>query len=138
MTAKSKFSTRDFARGEPLFGETGDGDLTVIIISGSIEVRQKDAGKDQTLGRMSSGDIIIGTTRPADAPHFATALEASRVIMIEDHTLRQTLLNDTLPILKPLTCQLVRRLKEAEQQARYYRNKFKQVEKEITFLKGDT
>ncbi len=55
--------------------------------------------------------------------------------MVRDRTLRLALLNNDLPILKPLTSQLILRFKEAQQQADYYRKKYKKLEAEVAQLK---
>jgi len=137
MTNSAKFITRDFAEGEKLFSQGDVGDYIFIIINGSVEICRETNGKKEVIARMSSGDILGEMAGFTDEPRCASgiAVEQTRVIMVKDRTLRLALLNNDLPILKPLTSQLILRFKEAEQQANYYRRKFKKLEKEVGALK---
>lgn len=129
MTNGTKFITKDFAEGEKLFSQDDVGDYIFIIINGSVEICREANGKKEVLTRMSSGDIPGEMAVLTDEPRCASgiAVEQTRVIMVKDHTLRLALLNNNLPILKPLTSELILRFKEAEQQANYYRRKFKKT-----------
>lgn len=135
---KAKFTTQDYKEGEMLFEQGDDGDYIFIIISGSVEVRKESAGKTKCIARVSSGDIIGEMAVLTEEPRCASgiAMEPTRVIMVRDRTLRMALLNNDLPILKPLTSQLILRFKEAEQQADYYRKKCNNLEQEMVQLKN--
>ena len=137
MPNNATFITKDFAEGETLFTEGDLGEFIYIIINGSVDIRKEIDGKQQFITRMSSGDILGEMAVLTDSPRCASGIasEPTRVIMIKDRTLRLALLNNDLPILKPLTSQLILRFKEAEQQANYYRRKFKKLEKELAVLK---
>jgi CRP-like cAMP-binding protein len=137
MPDNAKFITKDFAVGERLFSQGEAGDYIFIIINGCVEVCKEADKKSVVVARMSSGDILGEMAVLTDAPRCASgiAIEPTRVIMVKDRTLRLALLNNDLPILKPLTSQLILRFKEAEQQANYYRRKFKKLEKEVASLK---
>ena len=137
MSDTSKFITKDFAAGETLFAQDDVGDYIFIIINGLVEVCKKTDGKNEIVARMSSGDILGEMAVLTNAPRCASgiAVEPTRVIMVKDRTLRLALLNNDLPILKPLTSQLILHFKEAEQQATYYRKKFKKLQKEVSDLK---
>lgn len=135
----AKFITQDYKEGEILFEQGGTGDYIYIIINGSVEVRKESEGKTSCIAKVSSGDIIGEMAVLTDEPRCASgvAMEPTRVIMVRDRTLRLTLLNNDLPILKPLTSQLVLRFKEAQQQADYYRKKYKKLEHEVGQLKDN-
>lgn len=137
MPDNAKFITKDFAVGDILFAQGDPGDFIYIIINGSVEVCKKSDGEKNIIAKMSSGDILGEMAVLTDAPRCASgvAVEPTRVIMVKDRTLRLALLNNDLPILKPLTSQLILRFKEAEQQAEYYRRKSKKLEREISILK---
>ncbi len=139
MPEKAKFITQDYKEGETLFEQGDTGDYIYIIINGTVEVRKETNGKTKCLARVSSGDIIGEMAVLTDEPRCASgvAVEPTRVIMVRDRTLRLALLNNNLPILKPLTSQLILRFKEAQEQAEYYRRKTKKLEKEIILLKED-
>lgn len=134
----AKFITKDFKEGETLFKQGDDGDYIFIIINGSVEVRKTSKGKTERIARVSSGDIIGEIAVLMEEPRSASAiaLELTRVIMVRDRTLRLALLNNDLPILKPLTSQLILRFKEAQQQADYYRRKYKKLEQEHAKIKN--
>lgn len=135
----AKFITQDYKKGETLFEQGDIGDYIYIIINGSVEVRKESKGKTSCIAKVSSGDIIGEMAILTDEPRCASgvALEPTRVIMVRDRILRLALLNNDLPILKPLASQLVLRLKEAQQQADYYRKKYNKLEQEVAQLKDN-
>ena len=135
----AKFITQDYKEGETLFEQGDTGDYIYIIINGSVEVRKESKGKTSSIAKVSSGDIIGEMAILTNEPRCASgvAMEPTRVIMVRDRTLRLALLNNDLPILKPLTSQLVLRFKEAQQQAEYYRKKYKKLEHEVAQLKNN-
>lgn len=137
MINRAKFITKDFAEGEILFSQGDVGDYIFIIINGSVEICKDVNGQKEVIARMSSGDIIGEMAVITNEPRCASgiAAEKTRVIMVEDRTLRVAMLSEDLPILKSLTSQLILRFKEAEHQANYYRRKFKNLEKEVGELK---
>ncbi|HID02432.1 MAG TPA: cyclic nucleotide-binding domain-containing protein [Desulfobacterales bacterium] len=137
MTKNATFLTKDFAAGETLFSQGDVGDYVFIIINGSVDVCKETDGNKEIVARLSSGDILGEMAVLTDEPRCASCIasELTRVIMVKDRTLRLALLNNDLPILKPLTSQLILRFKEAVQQATYYRRKFKNLEKEVAALK---
>ena len=136
-TENVNFITQDYKAGETLFVQGDTGDYIYIIINGSVEVRKECKGKVEPIAIVSSGDILGEMAILTEEPRCATgvALEPTKVIMVRDRTLRLALLNNDLPILKPLTSQLVLRFKESQQQAEYYKNKYKKLEREVAQLK---
>ena len=137
MQDADKFTTKDFGIGETLFTQGEVGDRIFIIIHGAVEIRKNVDGQIQVIARMSSGDILGGMAVLTDSPRCASgvAVEPTRVIMVKDRTLHLAMLNNDLPILKPLTSQLILRFKEAENQANFYRRKVKKLQKEVLALK---
>jgi CRP-like cAMP-binding protein len=137
MSDNAKFITKDFEKGQTLFQQGEDGEFIYIIINGSVEVCRNEDGKDSVLATLSSGDILGEMAVLTNSPRCASgiATEPTRVIMVKDRTLRMALMNNDLPILKPLTSQLILRFKEAEEQANYYRRKVKKLEQEVADLK---
>ena len=136
MQNDATFITKDFAVGDTLVQQGDAGDFIYIIVNGSVDVSKELDGKKEIVARLSSGDIIGEMAVLTDEPRCASgiAVEPTRVIMVRDRTLRLALLNNDLPILKPLTSQLTLRFKEAEQQASYYRKKFNKLKKETAEL----
>ena len=137
MNDNAKFTTKDFAKDETIFLQGENGDCVYIIISGSVEISRKTETTKDIVTQMSSGDILGEMALLSNEPRCAsaTAKEPTKVIMVKDRTLRMALLNNDLPILKPLTNQLTLRFKEVDQQASYYRNKVKKLEEEVASLK---
>ncbi|RUM45565.1 MAG: hypothetical protein DSY80_03185 [Desulfocapsa sp.] len=137
MPKNAKFITQDYKEGETLFVQGDTGDYIYIVINGSVEVRKECKGKSECIAKVSSGDILGEMAVLTDEPRCAScvAVEPTRVIMVRDRTLRLALLNNDLPILKPLTSQLIMRFKEAQQQADFYRVKCKKLEQELARLK---
>jgi CRP-like cAMP-binding protein len=137
MPENAKFITQDYKKGDMLFEQGDTGDYIYIIINGSVEVRKESKGTTECIAKVSSGDILGEMAVLTDEPRCASgvAMEATRVIMVRDRTLRLALLNNDLPILKPLTSQLILRFKEAQQQADYYRKKYKKLKTEVAQLR---
>ncbi|MEN8199125.1 MAG: cyclic nucleotide-binding domain-containing protein [Thermodesulfobacteriota bacterium] len=137
MASNAKFITKNFTAGETLFKQGDKGDFIYIIISGVVRICRKVNGRLEQLALLSSGDILGEMAILTNEPRCASAVasEPTQVIMVNDRTLRLALLNNDLPILKPLTSQLILRFKEAEQQANYYRRKSSVLRKEVAELK---
>ena len=137
MSEKAKFITKDFAPGETLFTQGEEGNFIFIIMSGKVDVTRETNGKKGHVASVSSGDILGEMAVLTDEPRCASAVaaEPTRVIMVNDRSLRLALVNNDLPILKPLMNQLIMRIKEAEQQVEKCRDKIKELEQEITDLK---
>jgi len=137
MSENVKFITQDYKEGEVLFEQGDTGEYIYIIINGSVEVRKEIKGKTECIAKMSSGEILGEMAVLTDEPRCASgiAMEPTKVIMVRDRTLRLALLNNDLPILKPLTSQLILRFKEAQQQADHYRKKYQKLETEVAQLK---
>ncbi len=137
MSENVKFITQDYKKGELLFEQGDTGDYIYIIISGSVEVRKELKGKTECIAKVSSGDILGEMAVLTEEPRCASgiAVEPTKVIMVRDRTLRLALLNNDLPILKPLTSQLIMRFKEAQKRANTYRIKNQKLEAEVARLR---
>lgn len=137
MNENDPISTKIFRANEKIMEEGEKGNYVYLIIKGSINIYKGENGNQQLIATMTSGDIIgemgILTNEPRSAT--AIAVEESKVVMIRDHTLHSALLNDKLPIIKPLTKQLVLRCKEVEQQNTEYLHKIEKLEEEIKDLR---
>lgn len=136
MTTNDPISTKIFKAGDVLMEEGEKGSFVYLIINGTVNIFQDKEGEATQIAQMSSGDILgemgILTNEPRNAT--AIAAEECKVVMIRDHTLHSALLNDRLPIIKPLTKQLVLRCKEAETANTKYIKKIAKLEKEIETL----
>ncbi len=137
MTENEPISTKIFKAGETLIKEGEKGNYIYLVMSGSINIYKTKNGEQKFIKRMSSGEIFgemgILTNEPRNAT--AIAAETSKIIMIRDHALHSALLNDKLPIIEPLTRQLVLRFKEMEQEKEDNLSRIKHLEEEVATLK---
>lgn len=138
MTSNDSVSSRVFQPGEIIMEEGQKGNHLYLIISGSVNVYQ-NKGDDATLiTTMSSGDILGEMGILSNEPRNATAIASTecKTVMINDQALNHALLNDRLPIIKPLTNQLVLRYKEAEKANRRLMQKIAELEAQIAQFKS--
>ncbi|MEN8190815.1 MAG: cyclic nucleotide-binding domain-containing protein [Thermodesulfobacteriota bacterium] len=132
MQEGQKFISRDFKEGDTILQQGDTGSHVYIIIHGSVDVYKQADERSELVATLHSGDILGEMAILTNEPRCASAVarEATKVIMVKDRTMRMALLNNELPILKPLTRQLVLRFREAEQQSSLYRTKIDQLEQE--------
>ncbi len=137
MNNHDTITTRIYKTDEIIMEEGEKGNHVYLIISGSVKIFKRTENKPQSIATLSSGDIIgemgILTNEPRNAT--AVALEESKVVLIRDHTLHSALLNDKLPIIKPLTKQLVLRCKDIEESNKRNLEKINKLEIEVAELK---
>ncbi len=137
MNNNDTITTRIYKADEIIMEEGEKGNHVYLIISGSVKIFKRTENKPQSIATLSSGDIIgemgILTNEPRNAT--AVALEESKVVLIRDHTLHSALLNDKLPIIKPLTKQLVLRCKDIEESNKRNLEKINKLEIEVAELK---
>lgn len=109
-----------------------------LIISGSVNIYQDKGDSATLITTMSSGEILGEMALLSNEPRNATAVASTecKTVMIQDQALNHALLNDRLPIIKPLTRQLVLRYKEAEKANRRLLQKIEQLEARIAELEN--
>lgn len=138
MNESDPISTKIYKANEVIMEQGEKGNFVYLIISGSVNIYKTDKDNQQLIATMTSGDILgemgILTNEPRNAT--AIAVEDSKVVMIRDHTLHSALLNDKLPIIKPLTKQLVLRCREIEQANTDNMIKIEKLEAEVALLKA--
>lgn len=137
MQTIDPITTKIFKTDDVIMEEGERGNHVFLIISGSVDIYRNVDGQKSLLATMNSGDIIGEMGILANEPRNATAVAAEdcKVVMIRDHTLHSALLNDKLPIIKPLTKQLVLRCKEAESLNKQSLEKIEKLEAENQQLK---
>ena len=116
MNATEKITTRTYQPGDIIIHEGELGKHVFLIISGSAEVYKTTEQTRQLINTIGSGEIFGEMGPLTNEPRYASvvAAEETRLIIVNDTTFRNALLNDKLPIIKPLMKQLASRLKEAE------------------------
>ncbi len=138
MNLNDPITTKIFKAKDIIMEEGEKGHYVYLIISGSVDILQTKNGGPELVATMSSGDILGEMGILTNEPRSATAIarEDSKVVMIRDHTLHSALLNDKLPIIKPLTKQLVLRCKGIEKENNENLLRVEKLEKEVLDLKS--
>lgn len=136
MTTSDYICSRIFQAGEIIMEEGQKGSHLYLIISGSVNLYQHKGDSATLITTMTSGDILGEMGLLSNEPRNATAIAATecKTVMIQDQALNHALLNDRLPIIKPLTRQLVLRYKEAEKANRDLQQKITKLETRIAEL----
>jgi len=118
MTDNEALLTRIFKAGETILREGDTGEHLYLIISGSVEILKDQPTHPQQIAILASGDILGEFAVLSNEPRSATAvaLEDTKVVMVKDQILHNALKDERFPLIRPLTRQLVLRLKEFEQQ----------------------
>jgi CRP-like cAMP-binding protein len=134
MSEPGKIITRICRPQEVIFRQGDTGRHLYLILSGSVEIYKTIDGNRQSISRLGSGEIFgemgLLTSEPRCAT--ATAIEETRLIMVDEHIFHHALRNNKLPILKPLTRQLVQRLQETEAMLQESRYRVSQLERQLT------
>lgn len=137
MNQSDPITTKIFKTKDVIMEEGEKGNYVYLIISGSVDIFQTKNNTPELVATMSSGDILGEMGILTNEPRSATAIarEDSKVVMIRDHTLHSALLNDKLPIIKPLTKQLVLRCKGIEKENNENLLRIEKLEEEVLILK---
>jgi CRP-like cAMP-binding protein len=134
MSEPGKIINRICRPQEVIFKQGDSGRHLYLILSGVVEIYKTIDGTRQLISRLGSGEIFgemgLLTNEPRCAT--ATALEETRLIMVDNQIFDNALRNNRLPILKPLTSQLVQRLKQTEAMLQETRHRVHQLEQELT------
>ncbi len=104
MSATEKITTRTYRPGDIIIHEGDLGKHVFLIISGSVEVYKTTEHTRQLINTIGSGEIFGEMGPLTNEPRYASvvAAEQTRLIIVNDTTFRNALLNDKLPIIKPL------------------------------------
>ena len=137
MDEAATIITKTYQAGEIIFNEGEHGKHVYLIISGMVEIYKTVNGNRQLLNTIGSGDIFGEMGLLTNEPRYATVVttEETRLIMVKDKTFHNALLNDKLPIIKPLTKQLVQRFKEAENQNQLHLKRIQHLEDELSYAR---
>ncbi len=133
MAQTDNIGTRICQPGEVIFSEGDPGADLYLIISGSVEIFKETENDRQLINRLGDGEIFGEMSALTHKPRYAsaTAMERTRLIIINDKTFGRALINEEMPIIKPLAKQLVVRLKEAEAQKQQSLQLVKDLEDEL-------
>lgn len=133
MYDNEKVITKTFAAGETLIHEGEKSDHVYLIIHGSVQILKALPDGIQPVAVISSGEILGEIGLLSNEPRCATAiaLEDTKALLIRDNTLRAALEDDSFPLLRPLTKQLVSRLKDFESQHRMNVQRIERLENQV-------
>jgi CRP-like cAMP-binding protein len=138
MSEAGKIITRVCRPEEVIFRQGDAGRHLYLVLSGLVEIYKTIDGNRQSISRLGSGEIFgemgLLTNEPRCAT--ATAVKETRLIMVDEYMFHNALDSNTLPILKPLTRQLVQRLQETEAMLHESRYRVSQLEQQLTGTGG--
>ncbi|MEE4314218.1 MAG: cyclic nucleotide-binding domain-containing protein [Desulfofustis sp.] len=134
MSEAGKIITRICRPEEVIFRQGDAGRHLYLILSGLVEIYKTIDGSRQSISRFGSGEIFGEMGVLTNEPRCATAIaiEETRLIMVDECIFHNALGNNKLPILKPLTRQLVQRLQETEAMLQESRLRVSQLEQQLT------
>lgn len=137
MDENKKIMTKTYQAGEIIINEGDRGKHVYLIINGSVEIYKTVNGNRQLLNTINSGEIFGEMGLLTNEPRYATvvAAEETRLIMVLDKTFHSALFNNKLPIIKPLTKQLVLRFKEVEKQNQQNMKRIEHLENELAYAR---
>ena len=137
MMNKETLITRDFKAGETILHEGETGEHIYLIISGSVQIFKDHRKSRQPIAVLSSGEILgeIGILSNEPRSATAVALEDTKVVMVNDRILHAALKDKRFPLIRPLTKQLVSRLKEFEQQNMIHLQRIERLETELQTMR---
>ena len=137
MAETERLTTQTFEKGEVIFHEGDPGSHVYLIVSGSVEIYKSVGEQRQLLNTIGSGEIFGEMGLVSSEPRFATviAAEDSRLIMVHDKAFHQSLVNEKMPIIKPLIKQLVERLKSVELQSQDYLKRIDHLQNELSYAR---
>lgn len=125
--------TKDFKAGETIIREGETGEHLYLIISGSVQIMKNLRNAPQQIATLTSGEILGEIGILSNEPRSATAiaLEDTKVVMVKDDAIHSALTENTFPLIRPLTQQLVSRFKEYEQQHMANLQRIERLENEV-------
>ncbi|HTJ85366.1 MAG TPA: Crp/Fnr family transcriptional regulator [Polyangiaceae bacterium] len=113
---RSRFGKR-FEAGEVIFREGDEGDHAYLLEEGRVRLIKRVRGVERSLMMLRSGDLFGESALLAGAPRSSTAIALTAgVALALDQATLQNLLENNPVVASRLVKQLVRRLRDAEDQ----------------------
>lgn len=133
MHEAEKITTRTCLPGEVVFREGDQSKEVFLILSGSVEVTKQTSSDSQLINTLRGGEIFGEMGSLTNEPRCATvtASEKTRLIVVNNKSFSRALINDQMPIIRPLAQQLVERLKEVEAQHQKSLERIKDLEEQL-------
>ncbi len=137
MGETERLTTQTYQPGEVIFHEGDPGKHVYLIVSGSVEIYKTVGDQRQLLNTIGSGEIFGEMGLVSNEPRFATVIAAEdcRLIMVQDKAFHLALVNEKMPIIKPLISQLVERFRTVETQNHDYFKRIQHLENELSYAR---
>ncbi|MEE4165223.1 MAG: cyclic nucleotide-binding domain-containing protein [Desulfocapsaceae bacterium] len=137
MGETERLTTQTYQKGEVIFHEGDPGEHVYLIINGSVQIFKTVGDKRQLLNTIGSGEIFGEMGLVSNEPRFATvvAAEDCRLIKVQDKAFHMALVNEKMPIIKPLIMQLVERFRNVEIQNHEYLKRINHLENELSYAR---
>ena len=137
MGETERLTTQTYQPGEVIFHEGDPGKHVYLIVSGSVEIYKTVGDQRQLLNTIGSGEIFGEMGLVSNEPRFATVIAAEdcRLIMVQDKAFHLALVNEKMPIIKPLISQLVERFRTVEIQNHDYLRRIQHLENELSYAR---
>ena len=137
MGESERLTTQTYEQGEVIFHEGDQGEYVYLIISGSVGIYKTVGDQRQLLNTIGSGEIFGEMGLVSNEPRFATVIAAEdcRLIKVQDKAFHKSLVNEKMPIIKPLIMQLVERFRNVEIQNQEYLKRINHLENELSYAR---
>lgn len=137
MGETERLTTQTYRQGEVIFHEGDPGEHVYLIINGSVQIYKTVGDQRQLLNTIGSGEIFGEMGLVSNEPRFATvvAVEDCRLIKVQDKAFHRALVNEKMPIIKPLIMQLVERFRNVEIQNHEYLKRISHLENELSYAR---
>jgi CRP-like cAMP-binding protein len=137
MGETERLTTQTYRQGEVIFHEGDPGEHVYLIINGSVQIYKTVGDTRQLLNTIGSGEIFGEMGLVSNEPRFATvvAAEDCRLIKVQDKAFHLALVNEKMPIIKPLIMQLVERFRNVEMQNHEYLKRINHLENELSYAR---
>lgn len=137
MGETERLTTQTYQPGEVIFHEGDPGKHVYLIVSGSVEIFKTVGDQRQLLNTIGSGEIFGEMGLVSNEPRFATVIAAEdcRLIIVQDKAFHLALVNEKMPIIKPLISQLVERFRTVETQNHDYLKRIQHLENELSYAR---
>ena len=137
MGDTGRLTTQTYEQGEVIFHEGDPGEHVYLIISGSVGIYKTVGSQRQLLNTIGSGEIFGEMGLVSNEPRFATVIAAEdcRLIKVQDKAFHKALVNEKMPIIKPLIMQLVERFRNVETQNHEHLKRINHLENELSYAR---
>jgi len=137
MGESDRLTTQAYKKGEVIFHEGDEGNHVYLIVNGSVDIYKTVGEQRQLLNTIGSGEIFGEMGLVSSEPRFATVIAAEdcRLIMVQDKAFHLALVNEKMPIIKPLIKQLVERFRNVEMKNYEYLKRINHLEEELAYAR---